>query len=75
MSDLDRLIEWCDQHLDTDTFEGMYGAKERVEAVAAELGLVVIVHWDERPAWHPTLRRFEGAGMIPYLVIQTQETT
>jgi hypothetical protein len=66
---VERLREWCERNLDTESWDGMRGAKERVEAEAARLGLEATVRWERRPNWHPTLQRFEGAGWHPNLDI------
>jgi hypothetical protein len=68
----DSLRDWCDRNLDTSSFDGMWGAKERVEAEAARLGLPVSLRWEQAPSYHPTLRRCEGAGTHPNLVIEVR---
>lgn len=66
----DALREWCERNLDTSSFDGMRGARERVETEAARLGLTVSVRWEQASSYHPTLRRCEGAGTHPNLVIE-----
>jgi hypothetical protein len=65
----DELRDWCERELDTSSFDGMYGARERVIEKAVELGLDVTVRWRTVEVPHPSGTP-TGGGTRPDLLIE-----